>query len=131
MIAGCGPVGVLHRGAWPGLTLSAKVRAGPAVLVPPGKRSWSRTADDITGCDGGRPWELSEDEDDDAGSVHWVASPEAPLQRLLCPGWLLEGARLEPRGHIRFSGREALDVVMTRRPSLAGRPTGSAERDGP
>jgi hypothetical protein len=119
-----GLVGLLHRADWTRLSLSAEVSDGSAVLVAPGKRYCYRTPDYMTGCDGGRPWELAEEEDDDSGSVHWISGPEAPLPRLLCPDWLLEGSRLALRGRTRFCGREALDVVMTRRPSLAGGPPG-------
>jgi hypothetical protein len=71
----------------------------------------------VTGCDGGRPWELSDDEDDedDDGEVHWFGGPEPPVRRLLCPAWLLEGSRLEVRGRVRVCGREALDVVASAR----------------
>lgn len=105
-------MGLLHRADWTRLSLSAEVSDGSAVLVAPGKRYWFRTKDRMTGCDGGRPWELCADEDDDGGSVHWVSGPECPLPRLLCPQWLLEYSRLEVRGRIRFRGRAALPATI-------------------
>ena len=121
-------VGLLQRADWTRLSLSAEVNDGSVVLVLPGMRYWYQTAEYLTGCDGGRPWEMSGDDDDRGGSVHWISGPEAPLARLLCPAWLLEGSRLELRGRTRVCGREALDVVMTERPSLGG---GHVPGDGP
>jgi hypothetical protein len=110
--------------------MSAEVSDGSVLLVAPGKRYWYRTADYLTGCDGGRPWELSEDDDDEndgSNSVHWVSDPEPPLPRLLCPASLLKGSRLEVRGRTQFRGREALDAVVRSRPSLAAGPTASEQ----
>ena len=107
-------VRLLHRTDWTGLSLSAEVNDGSTVLVAPGMRYRYQTAGYMTGCDGGRPWELSDDDDDNDSSVHWVSGPEAPLSRLLCPAWLLESSQLEVRGRTRACGRDALDVVMTK-----------------
>ncbi len=112
-------VGLLQRADWTRLSLSAEVNDGSVVLVLPGKRYRYQTAERLTGCDGGRPWEMSEDDDDRGGSVHWISGPAAPLARLLCPAWLLECSRLELRGRTRVCRRDAFDVVVTRRPSLS------------
>jgi hypothetical protein len=118
-----GLIGLLQRADWMRLSLSADVNDGSTVLVAPGMRYWYQDADGYqTGCDGGRPWELEsdevEDEADPNSSVHLCGGPEAPLTRLLCPAWLLDSSSLEVRGTTRACGRDALDVVMTRRPSL-------------
>jgi hypothetical protein len=76
--------------------MSAEVSDGSAVLIAPGKRYRHQSAEYVTGCDGGRPWELSLDDDDPDGSVHWISGPEPPLPRLLCPAWLL-GPRMRAR----------------------------------
>jgi hypothetical protein len=117
-----GLVGLLQRADWTRLSLSAETNDGSTVLVAPGMRYRYQTAGYMTGCDGARPWELSEDEDDHDGSVHWISGPNAPLPRMLCPAWLLKSSRLEVRGRTRACGRDALDVVMTRRPTLRTRP---------
>jgi hypothetical protein len=123
-------IGLLQRADWTRLTLSAEVSDGSKVLVAPGMRYRYESAEYLTGCDGGRPWEIDEDEEDDRRqSVHWVSGPQAPLSRMLCPAWLLDGSRLEVRGSTRFCGREALDVVMTRRPTLRTAPMPAGERD--
>jgi hypothetical protein len=113
-----GLVGILQRADWTRLSLSAQASDGSQVLVAPGMCYRYEDAEYLTGCDGGRPWEMDEDEDDQSQSVHWVSGPQAPLARLLCPAWLLDSSRLEVRGSSRACGRDALDVVMTRRPSL-------------
>lgn len=124
-------VALLHRADWTQLSLSADVSDGSSVLIAPGQRYWYQDGDHMTGSDGGRPWELDADEDQDQNSrrVHWVSGPQVPLPRLLCPAWLLECSRLEMRGRTRFGGREVLEVAMTRRPSLASTPSeqGAAE----
>jgi hypothetical protein len=108
--------------------LSAEVNDGSTVLVAPGTRYRYESAEYLTGCDGGRPWEVDRDEDlDPRKSVHWISGPQAPLARLLCPAWLLDGSRLEVRGTTRAFGREVLDVVMTRRPSLRTAPVSADE----
>jgi hypothetical protein len=117
-----GLIGILQRTDWTRLTLSAEVNDGSTVLVAPGMRYRYESAEYLTGCDGGRPWEIVEDEDEQHRSAHWISGPQAPLARLLCPAWLLDGSRLEIRGSTRFRGREALDVVMTRRPTLRTAP---------
>jgi hypothetical protein len=112
-------IGLLQRADWTRLTLSAELNDGSTVLVAPGMRYRYESADYQTGCDGGRPWEIDEDEEDDRrGSVHWTSGPQAPLARMLCPAWLLHSSRLEVRGSTRVCEREALDVVMTSRPTL-------------
>jgi hypothetical protein len=124
-------VGLLQRADWTRLSLSAEVNDGSTVLVLPGKRYRYQTAERLTGCDGGRPWEMYEEDDYRGGSVHWISGPEAPLAHLLCPAWLLECSRLELRGRTRVCGREALDVVMTRRPSLRRGPVSGDGTHGP
>ena len=112
-------IGLLHRADWTKLRLSAQVSDGSTVVIAPGKRYRYEFAGYVTGCDGGRPWELSDEEDDDdadGGEVHWISGPEPPLPRLLCPAWLLEGFELEVRGRVRVCGRDALDVVASPRP---------------
>jgi hypothetical protein len=123
-----GLVRLLQRAEWTRLSLSADVSDGSKVLIAPGTRYRYETAGYLTGCDGGRPWELDEDEDDRNKSVHWVSGPQAPLARLLCPAWLLDSSLLEVRGNTRACGRDALDVVMTRRPTLR---TGLVAADDP
>ena len=122
-----GLIGLLQRADWTRLTLSGEVNDGSKVLVAPGMRYRYESAGYLTGCDGGRPWEIDGDEDDERQSVHWVSGPQAPLARLLCPAWLLDGSRLEIRGSTRVCGREALDVVMTRRPTLRTAPVSADE----
>jgi hypothetical protein len=122
-----GLISLLQRADWTRLTLSAEVNDGSKVLVAPGMRYRYESAEYLTGCDGGRPWEIDEDDDDQRQSVHWVSGPQAPLPRLLCPAWLLDGSRLEVRGSTRICGREALDVVMTRRPTLRTAPVSADE----
>jgi hypothetical protein len=121
-----GLIGLLQRADWTRLSLSAELSDGSKVLVAPGMRYRYESAEYQTGCDGGRPWEIDEEEDDRSGSVHWVSGPQAPLARLLCPAWLLDSSQLEVRGSTQVCGREALDVVMTRRPTLRTAPV-SAE----
>jgi hypothetical protein len=109
-----GLIGLLHRADWTRLRLSARLGDGSTVMIAPGKRYRFETAGYVTGCDGGRPWELpGEDDDDDDEEVHWISGPEPPARRLLCPAWLLEGSPLEMRGRVRVCGREALDVVAS------------------
>src|SRR5215469_214920 len=117
-----GLVGLLHRADWTRLRLSARLSDGSRLVIAPGKRYRFETAGYVTGCDGGRPWELSDEDDDedDEGEVHWVSGPEPPVRRLLCPAWLLESSRLEVRGRVRVCGREALDVVAAARPDQHG-----------
>jgi hypothetical protein len=117
-----GLVGLLHRADWRRLSMSAEVSDGSAVLIAPGKRYRHQSAEYVTGCDGGRPWELSLDGDDPDGSVHWISGPEPPLPRMLCPAWLLEDSELQVQGRVRACGRDALDVVMTRRAGQRGGP---------
>lgn len=122
-----GLVGLLHRADWTRLSMSAEVSGGSTVLIAPGKRYRYQSAEYVTGCDGGRPWELSRDDDDPDGSVHWISGPEPPLRRLLCPAWLLEGSGLQVQGRVRACGRDALDVVLTRRPGQRGGPVAAED----
>lgn len=115
-----GLLGLLHGADWTRLSLAAEVSDGSTVLVGPGRRYRYRTADYETGCDGVRAWELCQDEDeDDAAEVTWIGGPAPPLDELLCPAWLLTGSRLEARGRVQACGREAIEVLMTRRPGAA------------
>jgi hypothetical protein len=110
---------LLHRADWTRLSLSAQVNDGSTVVVAPGQRYRFETAGYITGCDGARPWRVSdEDDDDDADEVHWFSGPEPPLRDLLCPAWLLAGSRLEVGGRTRACGRDALEVAVTARSTL-------------
>jgi hypothetical protein len=113
-------VRLLYRADWTQLRLRAQVNDGSTVLVAPGKRYRFEAAGYITGCEGARPWELSdEDEDEDnGGEVRWISGPEPPLVDLLCPAWMLTGSRLVVRGRTRACGRDALHVVVTPRASL-------------
>ena len=117
-----GLIGLLHRADWTRLRLSARLSDGSTVVIAPGKRYRFETAGYVTACDGGRPWELSDEDDDedDDGEVHWFGGPEPPVRRLLCPAWLLEGFELEIRGRVRVCGREALDVVASARQDQLG-----------
>ncbi|MGN6677263.1 MAG: hypothetical protein ACTHKL_05710 [Streptosporangiaceae bacterium] len=109
---------LLHRADWTQLRLSAQVNDGSTVVVAPGKRYRLETAGYITGCDGARPWQLSDEVLDEDVEQHLIGGPEPPLRDLLCPAWLLAGSRLEVRGRTRACGRDALEVVVTSRPSL-------------
>jgi hypothetical protein len=110
-------VGLLYRADWTRLSLAAVTADGSRVLVAPGRRYRYESGDYLTGCDGTRPWEMpGDDEDDVAGEVHWVSGPESPLPELLCPAWILVGSRLQVRGRVRAFGRDAWDVLITRRP---------------
>ena len=108
-------VGLLYRADWTRLALSAEVSDGSSILVAPGKRYRYQDAEYVTGCDGDRPWELPGDDEDPGVQVTWVSGPEPPLDRLLCPAWLLVDSRLQVRGRVRACGRDAIDAVMTRR----------------
>jgi hypothetical protein len=57
-----GLIGLLHRADWTQLRLSAEVSDGSTLLIAPGKRYRYESAGYVTGCDGGRPWELSWDD---------------------------------------------------------------------
>jgi hypothetical protein len=121
-------VGLLHRADWTRLSLSAEVSDGSSVLIAPGKRYRYQDEEYATRCDGGRPWELYGDDDDEDGSVHWVSRPEPPLPRMLCPAWLLEDSVLRVSGRVRACRRDAFDVVMTER---TGQRDGSVAEDDP
>ena len=123
-------VGLLHRADWTRLSLSARVSDGSAVLVAPGMRYRYDSAEYATGCDGGRPWELCPDDDDEDGRVHWVSGPEPPLPELLCPARLLEDSVLKVQGRVRACGRDALDVAISR-PGRRGQPAGAGDASFP
>jgi hypothetical protein len=109
-------VGLLYRADWTRLSLAAVTADGSRVLLAPGRRYRYESGDYVTGCDGIRPWEMpGGDEDDACGEVHWVSGPQSPLPELLCPAWLLVGSRLRVRGRVQACGRDAWDVLMTRR----------------
>jgi hypothetical protein len=126
-----GLIGLLQRADWTRLSLAAEMNDGSTVLIAPGKRYRYQHEDYLTGCDGPRPWEqwlADEDEDEDEdGSVHWVSGPEAPLARLLCPAWLLDGSQIDVVGRTQACGRQALDVAMIKRPSLRISPAPAGE----
>ncbi len=127
-----GLVGLLHRADWTQLRLSAEVNDGSAVLIAPGGRYRHENPEYVTGCDGGRPWEQSLDDDDGSDrSVHWVSGPEAPLSELLCPARLLENSVLEVRGMVRACGRDALDIEVRRRPGRRDGSVAAQEPDTP
>jgi hypothetical protein len=126
-----GLAGLLYRADWTRLRLSAEVSDGSTVLVAPGRHYRYQSAEYVTGCDGGRPWELEADADDPDGSVHWISGPEAPLPRLLCPAWLLEDSELQVLGRVRACGRDALDVAMTRRLRRRRGPEPTDDRPAP
>jgi hypothetical protein len=113
-------VRLLYRADWTQLRLQAQISTGSTVLVAPGKRYRFERAGYITGCDGTRPWQLSDEDEDehDDGETRWISGPEPPLADLLCPAWMLTGSRLEVRGRTRACGRDALHVVVTPRPTL-------------
>ncbi len=82
-----GLVRLLHRADWTRLSMSAVVSDGSTVLIAPGKRYRYQTAEYLTGCSGGRPWELSDDNDDDTGdgSVHWNQRARAAAAQVAVP----------------------------------------------
>jgi len=126
-----GLVGLLYRADWTRLRMSAEVSDGSTVLVAPGRRYRYQSAEFVTGCDGGPPWELEAEDEDPDGSVHWISGPEAPLRRMLCPAWMLEDSELQVLGRVRACGRDALDVAMTRRPRGRRGPEPSDDRPAP
>ncbi len=116
-------ISLLYRADWTRLSLSAEVNDGSTLLIAPGRRYRVQTGGYVTGCDGDRPWRLSQhdpDEHEIDGKVHWVSGPEPPLRTLLCPAWLLKGSRLEERERVSACERDALRVVVTRRPGVRG-----------
>jgi hypothetical protein len=116
-------ISLLHRADWTRLSLSAEVNDGSTLLIAPGRRYRVQTGEYVTGCDGDRPWELSQHDVDGHeldGTVHWISGPEPPLRTLLCPAWLLKSSRLEARGRVSACGRDALRVVVTRRQGIWG-----------
>jgi hypothetical protein len=118
-------ISLLYHADWRQLSLSAEVNDGSALLIAPGRRYRLQTPDYLTGCDGDRPWKLSEDDEGEGEGggermVHWVSGPEPTLRSLLCPAWLLKSSRLEVTGHVSLLGRDALQVVATREQGLRG-----------
>jgi hypothetical protein len=110
-------ISLLYRADWTRLTLAAELSDGSSLLVAPGRRYRGQDGEEAWGCDGVHPWQPVPDEM--AGeTVHWITKVEAPLGALLCPAWLLTSSRLEVLGLVRACGRDALRVVMTRRPSI-------------
>jgi hypothetical protein len=94
-------ISLLHRADWTRLSLSAEVNDGSTLLIAPGRRYRVQTGEYVKGCDGDRPWMLSQHDVDGHevdGTVHWISGPEPPLPTLLCPAWLLKSSRLEARG---------------------------------
>src|SRR5258708_36857539 len=92
-------VGLLPRADWTRLSMSAQVSDGSTVLIAPGRRYRYQAGEYVTGCDGDRPWELSdEDADDVDGSGHWISGPGPPIREWLCPACPLAGSRLAGRG---------------------------------
>jgi len=119
-------VGLLYRADWTRLSLAAVTGSGATVLLAPGRRYRYESGGYVTGCDGIRPWELPGDGDDHMdGRVRWVSGPEPPLPELLCPAWLLVGSRLQVRGRVRACGRDAWQVLVTRRPGTHGAVAGA------
>jgi hypothetical protein len=113
-------VSLLYRADWTRLSLSAELSDGSSLLVAPGRRYRRQGGEQAWGCNGVHPWEPVPDEM--AGeTAHWITEIEAPLGALLCPAWLLASSRLEVLGPVRACGRDALQVVMTRRPSIRDR----------
>jgi hypothetical protein len=126
-------ISLLYRADWTRLSLSAEANDGSTLLIALGRRYRLQTGEYATGCDGVRPWELSQDDvdgDEADGTVHWVSGPEPPLRTLLCPAWLLTGSRLEARGRVSACGRDALRVVVTRRQGIEGRTVPAHFRSG-
>jgi hypothetical protein len=117
-------ISLLYRADWTRLSLSAEVNDGSTLLLAPGRRYRLQAGEYVTGCDGDRPWELPQDDEDGPGmegTVHWVSGPEPPLRTLLCPAWLLTASRLEAQGRVSACGRDALRVAVTKRPGVTGR----------
>jgi hypothetical protein len=115
-------ISLLHRADWTRLSLAGELSDGSSLLMAPGRRYRRQDGEAAWGCDGVHPWEPVPDEM--AGqTTHWITTKiEAPLGALLCPAWMLVGSQLEVLGSVRACGRDALQVVMTRRPSIRDRP---------
>jgi hypothetical protein len=113
-------ISLLYRADWTRLSLAAELSDGSSLLVAPGRRYRRQDGEAAWGCDGVHPWEPVPAEM--AGErVQWITKIEAPLRPLLCPAWLLTSSRLEVLGPVRVCERDALRVVMTRRPSIRDR----------
>lgn len=110
-------ISLLYRAEWTQLTLSAQVNDGSMLLIAPGRRYRLQAPDYLAGSDGDRPWEVSQDDGAGIqGTVHRIRGPRPPLDQLLCPAQLLKRSRLDVMGHVSVLGRDALRVVVTRRP---------------
>ena len=109
-------IGLLYRADWTRLSLAAELSDGSSLVVAPGRRYRRQDGEAAWGCDGVHPWEPVPAEM--AGHTAWITKIEAPLGALLCPAWMLVGSRLEVLGPVQACGRDALQVVMTRRPSI-------------
>jgi hypothetical protein len=117
-------ISFLYRADWTRLSLAGELSDGSSLLVAPGRRYRRQDGEAAWGCDGVRPWESVPDEM--AGrAVGWITRIEAPLGALLCPAWMLAGSRLEVLGPVRACGRDALQVMVTRRPSIRDRQASS------
>jgi hypothetical protein len=113
-------ISLLYRADWTRLTLAAELSDGSSLLVAPGRRYRRQDGEAAWGCDGVHPWEPVPGEM--AGqNYQWITKIEAPLSTLLCPAWLLASSRLEVLGPAQACGRDALRVLMTRRPGIRGR----------
>ena len=111
-------ISLLHRADWTRLSLAGELSDGSSLLVAPGRRYRRQDGEAAWGCDGVHPWEPVPDEMADQ-RTHWITTKiEAPLSAMLCPAWMLVGSELEVLGPVRACGRDALQVVMTRRPSI-------------
>ncbi|HEX5287727.1 MAG TPA: hypothetical protein VFX25_02570, partial [Streptosporangiaceae bacterium] len=118
-------ISLLHHADWTRLSLAGELSDGSSLLVAPGRRYRRQAGRAAWGCDGDHPWEPAAEEM--AGrTAPWITSRiEAPFSLLLCPAWMLTSSRLEVLGPVRACGRDALRVVMTRRPSIRDRPARS------
>lgn len=125
MAAEPGLISLLHHADWTRLSLSAEVSDGTTLLLAPGKRYRQQEGEFVRGSDGDRIWELypgsGEGREANESSVHLVGRPGPPLRALLSPAWLLRSSTLEVRGRARACGRDALHVMVTRRPGAQGR----------
>jgi hypothetical protein len=83
-------ISLLYRADWTQLTLSAQVNDGSTLLIAPGRRCRLQAPDYLAGCDGDRPWEVSQDDGDGdgaQGTVHRIRGPW-PTSRCRSPASL-------------------------------------------